>query len=73
MFSPFDLSGLLLTHCESTELVVWGDIIGLILSDVSILFAHWICGDVTFSHEGLLLCTDSFTIPECPRLIMFLW
>jgi hypothetical protein len=46
-----------------------GIIIGLILSDVSIIFAHWICGDVTFSHEGLLLCTDSLTIPECPRFI----
>lgn len=27
MFSPFDLSGLLLTYCESNELVVWGDIL----------------------------------------------
>jgi len=26
MFSPFEISGLLLTYCESTtELVVWGD------------------------------------------------
>jgi hypothetical protein len=34
-----------------------------------VALAHWICGDGTFSHGGLLLCTDSFTIPECPRLI----
>jgi len=27
MFSPFDLLGLLLTYFESTELVVWGDIL----------------------------------------------
>jgi len=79
-----------------------GIIIGLILSDGSIIFAHpcftelrnlfylngvkvipsqifelltskapahWICGDDTFSHGGLLLCTDSLTIPECPQLI----
>jgi len=30
-----------------------------------VALAHWICGDGTFSHGGLLLCTDSFTIPEC--------
>jgi len=27
MFSPLNLSGLLLTYCESTSLVVWGDIL----------------------------------------------
>jgi len=36
-----------------------------------VALAHWICGDGTFSHGGLLLCTDSFTIPECPRLIKY--
>jgi hypothetical protein len=44
MFSPFDLSGLLLTYCESTDgalpTIIKGIIIGLILSDASIIFAH---------------------------------
>lgn len=37
-----------------------------------VALAHWICGDGTFSHGGLLLCTDSFTIPECVHLINIL-
>lgn len=68
MFSPIDLSGLFLTYCESTDVVLWGEIlpsnvgvprfspsissivslpihikgiiVGLILSDASIQFAH---------------------------------
>jgi len=34
-----------------------------------VALAHWICGDGTFRHGGLLLCTDSFSIAECVHLI----
>jgi len=34
-----------------------------------VALAHWISGDGGPAQGGLILCTDSFTIPECVRLM----
>jgi len=34
-----------------------------------VALAHWIQGDGTWDHSGVVLCTDSFTIPDVVRLM----
>jgi len=34
-----------------------------------VAFAHWIMGDGSVQRHGLIICTDSYTIPEIVRLM----
>jgi hypothetical protein len=34
-----------------------------------VAIAHWIQGDGFWAHPGVVLCTDSFTVPDVVRLM----
>jgi hypothetical protein len=34
-----------------------------------IALAHWLCGDGTWHGCGVIICTDSFTVPEVVHLM----
>jgi hypothetical protein len=73
MFSPIDLSGLFLTYCESTDVVLWGEILP---SNVGVpRFSPSISSIVSLPIHikgiivGLILCTNCFTIQEVVLLL----
>jgi hypothetical protein len=40
---------------------------GFLLSPIAL--AHWIMCDGKLHHSGLILCTDSYTVSDCVRLM----
>jgi hypothetical protein len=59
-----------LFYVNGIKIIPSFEIIYYLLTPIDL--AHWIIGDGLWAGSGVVLCTDSYTIPECVRLINIL-